>query len=162
MVVYVVGSCRRCDQQSVSPQAHAALLTLVLTSSYMTCSDQPQFVVCLIYFLQTSTPSTPSLVPDTWWCGRVGPNASQSCFHAAAIHASFDRSSWMKPSISWASILQGWRDLCCRAGCARLRVAASRLKPAWQSLPRQEDETPHGMYDNLCPASYTNSKITTV
>ena len=34
-----------------------------------------------------------------------GSDASHSCFHAAAIYASFDRSSGMTLSISWASLL---------------------------------------------------------
>ena len=40
-----------------------------------------------------------------WRCTRVGPGASHSCFHVAAIVASFDRSSVMTLSIVWASYL---------------------------------------------------------
>ena len=87
---------------SSSPHSHAAL------------SASPHFFMDVLYrptpvrnlfrvvqcFRHISSPLTHSAGFDTWWCTRVGPDASHSCFHVAAIHASFDRSSGMALSIS--------------------------------------------------------------
>ena len=53
-------------------------------------------------FRLRSSPLTPFPGSDTWRYTRVSPDDSHSCFHVAAIHAPFDRSSWMTLSISWA------------------------------------------------------------
>ena len=87
---------------SGSPHSHAAL------------SASPHFFMDALYrptpvrnlfrvvqcFRHRSYPLTSSAGFDTWRCTRVGPDASHSCFHVAAIHASFDRSSGMTLSIS--------------------------------------------------------------
>ena len=87
---------------SGSPHSHAAL------------SASPHFFIDALYrptpvrslfrvvqcFRLSSSPLTPSPGSGTWRCTRVGPDASHSCFHVAAIHASFDRSSGMTLSIS--------------------------------------------------------------
>ena len=87
---------------SGSPHSHAAL------------SASPQFSMEALYrltpvrslfrvvqcFRLSSSPFTPSPGSDTCRCNRVGPDASHSCFHVAAIQASFDRSSGMTLSIS--------------------------------------------------------------
>ena len=87
---------------SGSPHSHAAL------------SASPHFFMDALYrptpvrnlfrvvqcFRHRSYPLTSSAGFDTWRYTRVGPDASHSCFHVAAIHASFDRSSWMTLSIS--------------------------------------------------------------
>ena len=87
---------------SGSPHSHAAL------------SASPHFFMDALYrptpvrnlfrvvqcFRHRSYPFTSSAGFDTWRCTRVGPDASHSCFHVAAIHASFDRSSGMTLSIS--------------------------------------------------------------
>ena len=46
-------------------------------------------------FRLRSSSLTPSPGSDKWRCTRVGMDASHSCFHVAAIHALFDRSSQM-------------------------------------------------------------------
>ena len=51
-------------------------------------------------FRLRSSPLTPSPGSDPWRCTRVGPDASHSCFHVAAIHAPFDRTSGMTLNIS--------------------------------------------------------------
>ena len=87
---------------SGSPHSHAAL------------SASPHFFMDALYrptpvrslfrvvqcFRRRSSPLTPSPGSDMCRCTRVGPDASHSCFHVAAIHASFDRSSGMTLSIS--------------------------------------------------------------
>ena len=92
---------------SGSPHAHAAL------------SASPHFFIDALYrptpvrslfrvvqcFRLSSYPLTPSLGSGTWRPTRVGPDASHSCFHVAAIHSSFDRSSGMTLSISILSLL---------------------------------------------------------
>ena len=108
-----------------------------------------------------SSPSAPSPGSRIWWCMRVCPADSHSCFHAAASQALVDRSSGMEVSISWAAKLYGWRDLsllggvamvvvswrrcqsCSWAFLARARVAASRRRPAQQL--QVEATVPHGV-----------------
>ena len=45
------------------------------------------------FFRLRSSPLMPSPGSDTWRCTRVVPDSSYSCFHAARIHATFDRPS---------------------------------------------------------------------
>ena len=75
---------------SGSPHSHAAL------------SASPHFFMDALYrptpvrslfrvvqcFRHRSSPLTLSPGSDMWRCTRVGPDASHSCFHVAAIHAS--------------------------------------------------------------------------
>ena len=87
---------------SGSPHSHAALSTS--PHFFMEALYRPTPVRSLFRVVQCFRPSysplTPSSGSDTWRCTRVGPDASHSCFHVAAIHASFDRSSAMTLSIS--------------------------------------------------------------
>ena len=108
MVVYVVGSCWWCGQLSVlARHTHMPHYPPIPTSSWMLCTDRPQFAI----YLGSSVFSAQIFSLDVF-CRvryvagtRVGPDASHSCFHVVAIHASFDRSSGMTLSISWASLL---------------------------------------------------------
>ena len=75
---------------SGSPQSHAALSAsphFFMDALYRPTPIRSMFRV-VQYFRLRSSPLTPSPT-------RVGPDASHSCFHVAAIHASFDRSSYM-------------------------------------------------------------------
>ena len=61
-----------------------------------------------------SSPLTPSPGFNTWRCTRVGPDASHSSFHAAAIHASLERSPGMThllsfPVVTLAGLESAWR-----------------------------------------------------
>ena len=92
---------------SGSPHSHAALSAsphFFMEALYRPTPVRSLFRVVQCFRL-SSSPLTPSSGSDTWRCTRVGPDASHSCFHVAAIHASFDRSSGMTLSISWASLL---------------------------------------------------------
>ena len=106
--VYVVDSCWWCDQLSVQTRhTHMMQCPPVSTSSWMICTDRPQFVVCLRVgqcCLLRSSPSMPSPIPNTWRCTCMGGSiyASHSCFHAAAIHSSLERSSGIILYISLA------------------------------------------------------------
>ena len=87
---------------SGSPHSHAALSAS--PHFFMDALYRPT-PVCSLFrvvqcFRRRSSPLTPSPGSDMWRCTRVGPDASHSCFHVAAIHASFDRSSGMTLSIS--------------------------------------------------------------
>ena len=87
---------------SGSPHSHAALSAS--PHFFMDALYRPTAVrsLCRVVqcFRRRSSPLTPSPGSDRWRCTRVGPDASHSCFHVAAIHASFDRSSGMTLSIS--------------------------------------------------------------
>ena len=87
---------------SGSPHSHAALSAS--PHCFMDALYRPTPVRSLFRVIQCfrliSSPLTPSPRSDTWRCTRVGPDASHSCFHVAAIHASIDRSSWMILCIS--------------------------------------------------------------
>ena len=92
---------------SGSPHSHAALSAsphFFMEALYRPTPVCSQFRVVQCFRL-SSSPLTPSCGSDTWRCTRVGPDASHSCFHVSAIHASFDRSSGMTFSISRASLL---------------------------------------------------------
>ena len=101
IVVYVVGSCWWWGQLSVlAHHTHMLYSPPVPTSSWMICSDRPQFVVSSDFkavhcFLLRSSPLMPSPGSDMWLWTWVGPDASRSCCQAAAIHASLDRSLGM-------------------------------------------------------------------
>ena len=87
---------------SGSPHSHAALSAsphFFMEALYRPTPVRSLFRVVQCFRL-SSSPLTPSSGSDTWRCTRVGPDASHSCFHVAAIHASFDRSSGMTLSIS--------------------------------------------------------------
>ena len=87
---------------SGSPHSHAALSAsphFSMEALYRPTPVRSLFRVVQCFRL-SSSPLTPSSGSDTWRCTRVGPDASHSCFHVAAIHASFDRSSGMTLSIS--------------------------------------------------------------
>ena len=87
---------------SGSPHSHAALSAsphFFMDALYRPTPVRNQFRVVQC-FRHISSPLTSSAGFDTWRCTRVGPDASHSCFHVAAIHASFDRSSGMTLSIS--------------------------------------------------------------
>ena len=87
---------------SGSPHSHVALSAsphFFMEALYRPTPVRSLFRVVQCFRL-SSSPLTPSPGSDTWWCTRVGPDASHSCFHVAAIHASFDRSSGMTLSIS--------------------------------------------------------------
>ena len=87
---------------------------LFCSHSHAALSASPHFFMDALYrptpvrslfrvvqcFKLRSSPLTPSPGSDTWRYTRVGQDASHSCFHAAAIYASFDRSSGMTLSIS--------------------------------------------------------------
>ena len=86
---------------SGSPHSHAALSAsphFFMEALYRPTPVRSLFRVVQCFRL-SSSPLTPSSGSDTWRCTRVGPDASHSCFHVAAIHASFDRSSGMTLSI---------------------------------------------------------------
>ena len=92
---------------SGSPHSHAALSAsphFFMDDLYRPTPVRSRFRVVHCFQLRSS-PLTPSPGSDTWRCTRVGPDAPHSCFHVASIHASFDRSSGMTVSISWASLL---------------------------------------------------------
>ena len=83
---------------SGSPHSHAELSAS--THFFMDLLNRPTPVRSLFRVVQCfrlrSSPLTPSRGSDTWCRPTgVGPGASHSCFHVAAIHASFDRSSGM-------------------------------------------------------------------
>ena len=87
---------------SGSPHSHAALSAsphFFMEALYRQTPVHSLFRVVQCFRL-SSSPLTPSSGSDTWRCTRVGPDASHSCFHVAAIHASFDRSLGMTLSIS--------------------------------------------------------------
>ena len=87
---------------SGSPHSHAALSAsphLFMEALYRPTPVRSLFRVVQCFRL-SSSPLTPSSGSDTWRCTRVGPDASHSCFHVAAIHASFVRYSGMTLSIS--------------------------------------------------------------
>ena len=82
---------------SGSPHSHAALSAsphFFMEGLYRPTPGRSLFRVVQC-FRRRSSPLTPSPGSDTWRCTRVGPDASHSCFHVAAINASFDRSSGM-------------------------------------------------------------------
>ena len=85
-----------------SPHSHVALSAsphFFMEALYHPTPVRSLFRVVQCFRL-SSSPLTPSPASDPWRCTRVGPDASHSCFHVAAIHASFDRSSGMTLSIS--------------------------------------------------------------
>ena len=87
---------------SGSPHSHAALSAsphFFMEALYRPTPVRSLFRVVQCFRL-SSSPLTPSSGSDTWRCTRVGLDASHSCFHVAAIHASFYRSSGMTLSIS--------------------------------------------------------------
>ena len=82
---------------SGSPHSHAALSAsphFFMDGLYRPTPVRSLFRVVQC-FRRRSSPLTPSPGSDMWRCTRVGPDASHSCIHVAAIHASFDRSSGM-------------------------------------------------------------------
>ena len=87
---------------SGSPRSHAALSAsphFFMDALYRPTPVRSLFRVIQCFWLRSS-PLKPSPGSDTWPCTRVGPDSSHSCFHVAAIHASFERSSGMTLSIS--------------------------------------------------------------
>ena len=87
---------------SGSPHSHAALSTsphFFMDALYRSIPFRCLFRVVQSFRFRSS-PLMPSPGPVTWRCTRVGPDASHSCFHDTAIHASFDRSSGMTRIIS--------------------------------------------------------------
>ena len=65
-------------------------------------------------FRLRSSPLMPSTGSDTWRCTHVGPDASHSCFHVAAIHSSFDWSPGMTLLLSivvvrFTGVESAWR-----------------------------------------------------
>ena len=79
---------------SGSPHSHAALSAsphFFMDALYRPTPVRSLFRVVQCFRLRYS-PLSPSPGSDTWRCTQVGPGASHSCFHVAAIHASFDRS----------------------------------------------------------------------
>ena len=78
---------------SGSPHSHAALSAsphFFMEALYRPTPVRSLFRVVQCFRL-SSSPLTPSSGPDTWRCTRVGPDASHSCFHVAAIHAAIMR-----------------------------------------------------------------------
>ena len=72
---------------SGSPHSHAALSAsphLFMEALYRPTPVGRLFRVVQCFRLRSS-PSTPSPGSDMWRCTRVGPDASHSCFHVAAI-----------------------------------------------------------------------------
>ena len=130
MVVDVLGSCWWYDQPSVLAR-HTRMLHCppVPTSSWMLCTDRPHFVVWLgwsiVFNSLRSSPLTPSPGSDTWRCNRVGLDASHSCFHAAAIHAS--SISPQGSTGTWVGIFFFFSS-----GCSR--HLGSPLESAWRHL----------------------------
>ena len=75
-----------------SPHPHAALSAshhFFMDALYLPTPVRSQFRVVRCFRLR-SAPLTPSPGCDTWRCTRVGPDASHSCLHIAAIQASFE------------------------------------------------------------------------
>ena len=156
MVFYVVGSCWCCDQLSaLARHTHMLHCPQVPNSLQMICSDRPQFVLCLESASVLYTyPLTPSSGSDAWHFTRVGPDASHSCFQAAAIHASLDRSSVMALSISSASLLKDWRDASLHGGTSFFVVSCWMCQScftaflAWEE--RQRCCTGNCWHVNIC------------
>ena len=87
---------------SGSPRSHTALSAsphFFMDALYRPTPVRSLFRVIQCFRLRSS-PLTPYPGSDTWPCTRVGPDSSHFCFHVAAIHASFERSSGMPLSIS--------------------------------------------------------------
>ena len=87
---------------SGSPHSHAALSAsshFFMEALYRPTPVRSLFRVVQCFRLRSS-PLAPYPRFDTWRYTRLGPDAFHSCFHVAAIHASFDLSSGMTLSIS--------------------------------------------------------------
>ena len=78
---------------SGTPHSHAALFAsphFFMDALYRPTPVRSLFRVVQCFRL-SSSPLTPSPGSDTWRCTRVGLDSFHSCFHVAAIHASFDK-----------------------------------------------------------------------
>ena len=142
---------------SGSPQdTHMLHCLSVPMSSWMICSDRPMSVMCWTVqnrpvFSRYRSPLTPSPGSNNvamYSATLVDPNACPLLAGCRNPCASFDRSSGTTLSISWASMLKGWRNLSLHGGTpfkiytvvavlqdllflpGWLRVAAFHLSPA--------------------------------
>ena len=88
-----------CSGSTHSRAALSASPHFFMDALYRPTSVRSLFRVVQCFRLRSS-PLTPSRGSDTWRCTRMGPDVSHFSFHAAAIHAFFDRSSGMTLSIS--------------------------------------------------------------
>ena len=170
MVVYVAGSCWRCGQLSVlARHTHMPHYPPVPTSSWMLCTDRPQFAI----YLGSSSVFGTDLIPWRLLQGSIrggvlgwlrmlptpAPTLPQS------MHPSTGPQGWhlASPEPLCCRVYGTWvcmgalRSLSCRAGCASRVSLLSVPRRGWLlsalgrqglSLLRQEAETQESAWVN--------------